>query len=250
VVPPAHTPPHLKQKEPINASPLHTDPPLVSTTPLLSVVDKIHSVLTPVKMTPDKNVSSVSTAPLLSVIDHTHNVPTLAEATPKSLTSGPLVSATPLPSIMDGTHAVLTPVETTSEKDTHIVPPVHPKCCPTYKSALEDRTKAESTKTAVNDPNKKPAKAVVTKKPAKPTAHASPAVMSIPVVSSTTASDSRVVSTGEEGQGSWRHHICTAFGLLHVKEVEGKNKKLAQKRANWAKAGQKMTVKQNVRVKK
>jgi hypothetical protein len=36
---------------------------------------------------------------------------------------------------------------------------------------------------------------------------------------------------------------------LHAKEVEEKNEKLAQKRADWAKAAQKTTTKRNARVK-
>ena len=42
----------------------------------------------------------------------------------------------------------------------------------------------------------------------------------------------------------------TTFGLLHAKEVEEKNEKLAQKRADQVKVAQKMTVKRNARVKK
>jgi hypothetical protein len=149
VVPLARTPPRLKRKELINTSPSHTDPPLMFAAPLPSVGDKTCSVLTPVETMPDE-VFSVSAAPLPSVIDCTCEVPTLAEATPNS----PLVSAASLPSVVDGTHTVSTPGKTAPEKD-HIVPPVCPKPRPAYKSALEDRAKAESTKTTVNDPANK-----------------------------------------------------------------------------------------------
>jgi hypothetical protein len=246
VVPPARTPPRLKRKEPINASPPHTDPPLVSAAPLPSVGDETRSVLTPVERTPDEDVFSVSAATLLSVVDSTRGVPTLAEATSNSLTSAPLMSAAPVPSVADGTHAVSTPVEATPDKDAHVVPPVRPKPRPAYKSALQDRAKAESTKTAVNDPaNEKPAEVAVAKKPTKPAAHVSPAVASAPVASLTTASDSGVAATGEEAQGSRRRRTRTAFGILHAKEVEEKNEKLAQRRADRAKAAQKTTVKRN-----
>jgi hypothetical protein len=88
------------------------------------------------------------------------------------------------------------------------------------------------------------------KESAKSAAPASPAVMSLPVASSSTASDFRVAATDEDGQGSRRHHTHTAFGLLHAKEVEEKNEKLAQKRADRVKAAQKTTVKRNARAKK
>ena len=249
VVPPARTPPRLKRKEPINTSTPHTDPTLVSAAPLLSAGDETRAV-TPVEMMPDEEVNSVPAAPLASVVDSTGGVPTLAEVTSNSLTSASLVSA-PILSVTDGTHAVSTPVEATPDQDAHVVPPVRPKPRPAYKSALEDRAKAESAKTAVNDPaNKKPAKAAVTKKSAKSAAPASPAVVSVPVASSSTASDSGVAATDEEGQGSRRRRTRTAFGLLHAKEVEEKNEKLAQKRADRAKAAQKTTVKRNARAKK
>ena len=243
LVPPARTPPRLKRKGPINTSTPHTDPTLVSATPLPSAGDETRAV-TPVEMTPDEEVFSVPAVPLPSVVDSTGGVPTLAA-------SASLVSAAPILSVTDGTHTVSNPVETTPDQDAHVVPPVRPKPRPAYKSALEDRAKAESAKTAVNDPaNKKPAKAAVAKKSAKSAAPASPAVVSLPVASSSTASDSGVAATDEDGQGSRRRRTRTAFGLLHAKEVEEKNEKLAQKRADRAKAAQKTTVKRNARAKK